>query len=65
MYSARYSGQIVTEFEFSLKGFSKNTQIQNLMKIQPVAADLFHTNSRSPQPLFARSITAKESDVTT
>jgi hypothetical protein len=32
-----------------LNGFSKNTQIQNLMKIRPVGAKLFHEGGRTDE----------------
>jgi hypothetical protein len=40
----------VTEFNeawISLDRFSKNTQIQNFMKIRPVGAELFHADGRT------------------
>jgi len=45
MYSTRYSCQILRNLNF-LEGFSKNTQISNLMKLLPVAAELFHSDGQ-------------------
>jgi len=35
------------KLEFSLSIFSKNAQISNFMKIQPVGADLFHADGQT------------------
>ena len=43
-YCNRYYCQILIKLHF-LERFSKNTQIQNLIKIRPLRADLFHADS--------------------
>jgi hypothetical protein len=46
MLSVRYSCHILMKIEF-IDRFSKNTQITNLKKILPVAAELFHAERRT------------------
>jgi hypothetical protein len=46
MQSTRYSCQILMKPEFSRQIF-KNTRILNLMKIRPVAVDLFHADGQT------------------
>jgi len=45
MYGARYSCQILRNLNF-LKGFSKNTEISNIVKFRPVEAELFHADGQ-------------------
>jgi len=46
MLSTDYVCRILSKLEF-LYGFSKNTQISNLMKNLPVGAQLFYTNGQT------------------
>jgi hypothetical protein len=53
-YCYCYSCQILIKLDF-LERFSKNTQIQNLIKIRPLRADLFHAEMNQ-QSLFAMGL---------
>jgi hypothetical protein len=46
MYSTRYSCQSLMKLNF-LDRFLKNNQLQNLVKIRPVGAELFHVGGRT------------------
>jgi len=61
--SAHYSCRVLMKLEFSLNIFSKNAQISNFIKIEPVGAGLFHTDGQRDRheeangPFFAISRT--------
>ena len=42
MQITRYSGQILTELEYSQQIFKKNSQMSDFMKIRAVGAELIH-----------------------
>jgi len=47
MSGTRYSCQILMKLEFSVQIFGKNTEMLNLIKIYPVAAELFHADGQT------------------
>ena len=50
--STNYFCQILINFEFSLKFFSKSTHMYNLIKIFSVGADLFHVNRETDRQML-------------
>jgi hypothetical protein len=57
----RYYGQILIKLEISRQFFfSKNTQIQNFMKIRPVVSELFHADGRTDRHNEANRRVRKE-----
>jgi len=50
----RYSCQMLGDLIF-LDGFSKNTQISNLMKLRQVAAEMFHADGQDRQTVAFRN----------